>query len=375
MNKSKKIKSIDWYKILNKKYQFLDKEIENVTVNSKKFLDKQLKLSRINLIFANSKIKPKKVIRNLTDSFFPFSDENNLISNRLNLKNYKNKKFSSFHDYEFMKDILKRLDNKRLSMLRLKKKSRNNMSSLYQKTFYNSNYKSNKTNNKIRNIKQISFINETNNNKMPLQIKKKCTMIKTFNKIRNFSFDNLLYYPEIKDQNNKNKNNISNKPNNNISKSNLKPKPKSNIRSKSDIKKRNKMMRFVLTEGGKTLYRGNSITGDILRFRKDFNERMNLSKDILNNQENIYKDKIKAYEKDNDYIVINKKKVHQTNPESEAQKKLKENISSIKNINDIEEKLLNEENKIFDLMKKNLIKNYINKTKNHLMYNLIEEEN
>lgn len=134
-------------------------------------------------------------------------------------------------------------------------------------------------------------------------------------------------------------------------------------------------MKFVLNEGGKTLYRGNSITGDILRFRRDLNERMNSSKDILNNQKNINNRKAKIYEKDNDYIVINKTKVHQTDPESETKKKLMENIENIKNINDIEEKLLSDEKNIFDLMKKNLIKNYINKTKKHLMYNLIEEEN
>ena len=134
-------------------------------------------------------------------------------------------------------------------------------------------------------------------------------------------------------------------------------------------------MKFVLNEGGKTLYRGNSITGDILRFRRDLNERMNSSKDILNNQKNINNRKAKIYEKDNDYIVINKTKVHQTDPESETKKKLMENIENIKNINDIEEKLLSDEKNIFDLMKRNLIKNYINKTKKHLMYNLIEEEN
>ena len=375
MNKCKNLKKIDWYEILNQRYQFVDKEIENVTIKSKKFFDKQLKLNRVSLFFANSEIKPKKVIRNLTDSFFPFSDENQLISNRLNIKNYKNKKFASYNDYICMKDILQRLNNKRFSMLRLKKNSRNNLNNLYQRTFFNSNYKCNKTNSQDKKIKQKSLLNETDNNKMSFPIKKQSTMINIFNKTRNYSYNNLYYYPEIKAQNNINKNNSSNKNNNNISKSNLKPKSKSKIKSKSFIKNQKKLMKFVLNEGGKTLYRGNSITGDILRFRRDLNERMNSSKDILNNQKNINNRKAKIYEKDNDYIVINKTKVHQTDPESETKKKLMENIENIKNINDIEEKLLSDEKNIFDLMKRNLIKNYINKTKKHLMYNLIEEEN
>ena len=374
MNKFKNLKNIDWYEILNQKYQFVDKEIESVTIKSKKFLDKQLKLNRVNLFFANSEIRPKKVIRNLTDSFFPFSDENQLISNRLNIKNYKNQKFASYHDYIYMKDILQRLKNKRFSMLSLKKKSRNNINNLYQKTFFNSNYKGNKTNNKDKEIKQKSLLNETDNNKISFPIKKKYTIIKTFNNTRNYSYNNLYYYPEIKDQKNISKNNSENK-NNKISKSNLKPKYKSKIKSKSFVQIQKKMMKFILTEGGKTLYRGKSITGDILRFKRDFNERMNSSKDILNNQENINNRKAKIYEKDNDYILINKTKVHQTDPESETKKKFRENIAKIKNINDIEEKLLIGEKNIFDLTKKKLFKNYISKTKKHLMYNLIEKEN
>lgn len=368
MNKTKKLINKDWYEILYQKYQFVEKEIDNVTIKSKNFLEKQLKLNRISLILASSGIRPKRVI-NLTESFFPFSDENQLISNRLNLKNYKKRKFASYTDYIFMKDILKRLDNKRLSKLNLKKKTRNNMNNLFQKTFLNSNYKSNKTNNTIKEIKQKSL----GNNKMSFPIEKKYKIIKTFNNARSYSYNNLSYYPEIKEQKNISKNNKSNKQNNKISKSILKP--KSNIKSKSYIKDKTKMMKLILTEGRKTLYRGKSITGNLLRFRKDFNERMNSSKDILNKQEKIYNKNIKAYEKDNDYIVINKKKVHQTNTESEPKKKLRENILSIKNINDIEKKLLNDEKNIFDLMKKNLIKNYINKTKKHLMYNLIEKEN
>jgi hypothetical protein len=273
-----------------------------------------------------------------------------------------------------MKDILQRLKNKRFSMLSLKKKSRNNMNNLYQKTFFNSNYKGNKTNNKDKEIKQKSLLNETDNIKMSFPIQKKLTKNKTFNNSKNYSYNNLSYYPEIKEPKNIRENNKSNKQNNIISKSNIKSKSKSNIKSKSYSKIKKKLMKFIFTEGGKTLYRGKSIAGNILRFRKDFNERMNSSKDVLNNQENIYK-KIKAYEKENDYILINKTKVHQTDPESETTKKLKENILSIKNIKDIEEKLLNDEKNIFDLMKKNLMKNYINKTKKHLMYNLIEKEN
>ena len=367
MNKSKKLINNDWYKILYQKYQFVGKEIDNVTIKSKNFLEKQLKLNRISLILANSGIRPKKEI-NLTESFFPFSDEDQLISNRLNIKNYKKRQFASYTDYIFMKDILKRLDNKRLSKLNLKTKSRNNMNNLFQKTFFNSNKKINKTNNTIKEIQQKSL----GNNKMSFPIEKKYKIIKTFNNTRSYSYNNLSYYPEIKEKN-ISKNNKSNKQNNKISKPILKP--KSNIKSKSYIKDKTKMMKLILTEGRKTLYRGKSIAGNILRFRKDFNERMNSSKDVLNKQENIYNKNIKAYEKDNDYIVINTKKVHQTNSESEPKKELRENILSIKNINDIEKKLLNDEKNIFDLMKKNLIKNYINKAKKHLMYNLIEKEN
>ena len=363
----------DWYDILNQKLQNVDKEIENVAIKSKHFIDKQLKLNQMDIIYSKPELRSKQEERSLTETNNPFPKDNKLISYRLNIGNYKDKKIAGITlDYYFMKDILQKLDNKRLSIQGFSKNSRNNMINAYEKTFFNSKYNRNKNKSKNKDTKLETLPNDRNNKRISIPKEKKYPIFKTFNTTRNYSSSNINYFPKIKNKKDLKKESISN---NYIFKYNLKSKSKPDIKTKNKIKDKQKMMKYVLIEEGKTLYRGKSINGNILRYKKTFNERMNLNTDDNNNKEKSNKDQIKDNEEANDYIVINKRKIYQTNPESEINKKFKENIKNIKNMKDIEEKLLIGNKSLFDLMKRNLIKTYKNKKKKSLMKKLLEEEN
>ena len=372
MFNSKDLRNSDWYDVLNKKLQNVDKEIENVATKSKHFIDKQLKINQMDIIYSNPLTRTNQEERNLTEENFPFPHENKLISYRLNIKNYKDKRIAGITiDYKFMKDILERLDNKRLSIQGFNEKSRNSINNIYEKTFFNSRYNRNKIKSKNKETKLETLTNERNSKRISIPKEKNNSIVQTFNNTRNYSSSNIIYFPKIKNKKDLNNESISN---NNIFKYNFKSKSKPNIKTKRTIKDKQKMMKYVLIEEGKTLYRGKSINGNILRYKKVFNEKMNSNTDD-NNKEKSNKDKIKETEEANDYIVINKRKVYQTNPESEINKKFKENIKNIKNMKDIEEKLLNGNKRLFDLMKRNLMKTYKNKKKKSLINKLLEEEN
>lgn len=372
MYNSKQLKDSDWYDVLNQKLQNVDKEIENVAAKGRHFIDKHLKINQMDIIYSKPEFRPKQEERNLTETNLPFPNENKLISYRLNLKNYKDKKIAGITiDYKFMKDILERLDSKRLSIQAFSNKSRNNMNNIYEKTFFNSKYNRNKNRNKNKGTNQEVLSNERNNKRISLPIENKNPIVKTFNNTRNYSSSSIVYFPKIKNKKDLKKESISN---NNILKYNFKSKSKPNIKSKSSFKDKQKMMKYVLIEEGKTLYRGKSITDNILRYKKKFNEKMCSKTDDKKNKKKDNKDKIKDIEEANDYIVINKRKIYQTNPESEINKKFKENIKTIKNMKDIEEKLLNGNKSLFDLMKRNLMKTYKSKNKKSLMIKLFEEE-
>ena len=373
MYNSKQLKDSDWYDVLNQKLQNVDKEIENVAAKGRHFIDKHLKINQMDIIYSKPEFRPKQEERNLTETNLPFPNENKLISYRLNLKNYKDKKIAGITiDYKFMKDILERLDNKRLSIQASSNKSRNNMNNIYEKTFFNYKYNRNKNGIKNKGIKHEVLSNERNGKRISLPIENKNPIVKTFNNTRNYSSSSIAYFPKIKNKKDLKKESILN---NNIYKYNFKSKSKPNIKSKSSFKDKQEMMKHVLIEEGKTLYRGKSITGNILRYKKTIHERMNSNNEDNDSKEKSNKEKIKDNEIANDYIVINKKKIYQINPESEINRKFKENIKNIKNMRDIEEKLLNGNKSLFDLMKRNLIKNYKNKKKKILMNKLLEEEN
>ena len=366
----KELKNSDWYDVLNQKLQNVDKEIENVAIKSKHFIDRQLKINQMDIIYSKPGLKPKQEEKNLTETNFPFPNENKLISYRLNIGNYKDKKIGAITiDYKFMKDILQRLDNKRLSIQEYSTKSRNNMNNIYEKTLFNSKYNRNKAKSKNKENKLGTLSIERNNKRISLP-KEKINLI--VNNTRNYSSSSIYYFPKIKNKKDLKKESISN---NVILKYNFKSKSKPNIKNKGKIKDKQNMMKYVLIEEGKTLHRGKSITNNIFRYKKTFNERIDSNTDDNNNKEKSNKDKVKDNEEANDYIVINKRKIYQTNPESEINKKFRENIKNIKNMKDIEEKLLNGNKRLFDLMKRNLIKNYKNKKKKSLMNKLLEEEN
>ena len=368
----KELKNSDWYDLLNQKLQNVDKEIENLANKSKHFIDRQLELNQMDIIYSRPGLRTKREERNLTETNFPFPNDNKLISYKLNIGNYKDKKIAGITlDYKFMKNILKRLDNKRLSIQEFSKKSRNNKNNIYEKTFFNSRYNRNKniSNNKKTKLETLS--NERNTKRISIPKEKNYPIVKTFNNTKNYSSSNIIYFPKIKNKKELKKESISN---NVILKYNFKSKSKPNIKNKGKIKDKQNMMKYVLIEEGKTLYRGKSITDNILRYKKKFNEKMCSKTDDKKNKKKDNKDKIKDIEEANDYIVINKRKIYQTNPESEINKKFKENIKTIKNMKEIEEKLLNGNKSLFDLMKRNLMKTYKSKNKKSLMIKLFEEE-
>ena len=77
-------------------------------------MNEQIKLNKVNIMGSSldNKLKSKKEINNKTEIGFSLPEENKLILNRLNLKNYKTKNYALLNaDTAFLKNILERIEN------------------------------------------------------------------------------------------------------------------------------------------------------------------------------------------------------------------------------------------------------------------------
>ena len=335
MSEPKKVPQKDWYEILNQNLKYINKDFDKINYKSRRLMNI---LNFNNLKYMDgpnveNKNKPKNQINNSTDiDFYPL--ENKLLLKKLNLKNYKNNNYiNSNPDSLFLKHILEKMDhtNKKRTSIIIKSKNKSNTQINYfnEKTINNPKY----INHEFKEMKKKFGINLSKDDKKIIYKNNNNLMCKTFSKIKNKTIDsnNETYFPRIKFKDKKRK--IKRYYN------------KSNIEKKIMIKN-------ILDEEDKSVIKANSISKKIIRLNEKFNKEKKL----------IYGYNNKDYD-DDDYIVINKKKIYQINVENEINKKFRENILKLKRIKDIEDKLLNEKNNIFNATKKDLVKLYTNKKK------------
>ena len=334
MNKRKEIlQNQDWYEILNQNLKYVNKDFDHLDNKRKEIMKEHYKLNKVQLIGSNfeNKLKQKNEIKNATDIGIPYPDENKLIYNRLNIKNYKTKNYISINgDSAFLKDILEKMDKINTKKV-FKKKNKNIPNNININEFIFTN-KSKYTPNKFKDK------NFTKDNHHNINI-----MFKTYNKYdtnnstnsmnntnTNMNSPNSTYFPNIK--NNKDK----------IICRSYKS-HKSNTNTKRNI------MRMVLVEEDDTVHRGKSITDNILKLNKNFIKNKNI---------------ICGYnDKNEDYIIINNKKIYQINLEKEMNKNYRDNFLNIKKLKDIEDKIFNDNKNVFETTKKNLILKYQHKKK------------
>ena len=313
----------DWYEILNENFKNVNKDFDNLNIKKKEIMNEQIKLNKVNILGSSldNKLKSKKEINNKTEIGFSLPEESKLILNRLNLKNYKTKNYALLNsDTAFLKNILERIEN-------------NNTKKIFKSGFKSSiikpiNLSENKIINKTKFLTSRNnriypgiYTNEKKEKKIRNSKKKYSLLSKTFNNYRNNkSIDgiNNTYFPKIKKIKNKNLNIVE------------------------DNKR--KIMEMILNEEDNSVHRTKSIKDNILKLNKDFikNKRLICG----------YKDK------NEDYIIINNKKIYQLNPEKEINQKFRKNYLNIKKIEDIEKRLLNDSNNIFNKTRQNLILKY-----------------
>ena len=323
MTKNRELLKKDWYSILNENFKNVNNEFENLKMKKKEIINEQIKLDKINLMNSNldNKIKSKKEINGGDEIEFFLPEKSRIILNRLNISNYKIKK-TSFRNADsiFLKKILEIIEKTNAKKIyKTRYKSNKTMSiNLTENNFTNKKKFLTSRNDKIdSNNKKEGNINNSRNNNYLLS--------KTLNNYRNnkrIVRINNTYFPKIKNRKNE----------------------KLNI----DENDKKRIMKIVLSEEDNTINRGKSITNSILKLNKDFikNKRLICG----------YKDK------DKDYIILNNKKIYQLKFENKSYIK---NFVNIKKIEDIEQKLLDDKNNIFDKTKKNLIFKYQQKMKNN----------
>lgn len=338
MNEPKKEQRKDWYEILNQNLKNINKDFDKINYKSRRLMN-ILNFSNVKYTAGESpnienKNKSKDQIKNSNEiDFFPL--ENKLLLKKMNLKNYKTNNFiNSNPDSIFMKDILEKMDHtnkKRMSILIKSKHKSNTQINYFNERTINNQPKY--ENNEFKEMKRKFGINLSKDDKKIIYKNNNNLMFKTFSKIKNNTIDsnNETYFPKIKFKDKKRK--IKSYYN------------KSNIEKKIMIKN-------ILDEEDKSVIKANSISKKIIRFNEKFNKEKKL----------IYGYNNKDYD-DDDYIVINKKKIYQINLENEINKKFRKNILNIKRIKDIEDKLLNDKNNIFNVTKKDLVKLYTDKKK------------
>ena len=318
----------DWYEILNENCKNIDKDFDNLNLKKKEIMNEQIKLNKVNLIRTTLDDIPKlKKEINKTEIGFSLPEESKLILNRLNLKNYKTKNYALLNaDTAFLKNILERIEA-------------NNIKKIFKTGFKN---KIIKPINLPINLNENNIINRskclTTRNKKIDDIFAKDKKEKN---IRNTKkYNSLLSKTFINYRNNKSIVGINNTYFPKIKKTNSK-----NLNIDKNYKR--KIIQMVLNEEDNSVHRAKSITDNIFKLNKDFikNKRLIYG----------YKDK----DRNEDYIIINNKKIYQLNLEKEINKKYrKNNFFNIKKVEDIEKRLLNDSNNIFNRTRKNLILKY-----------------
>jgi hypothetical protein len=354
MNKRKEsIHNKDWYEVLNQNLKYVNKDFDNLDYKREEIMKEQYKLSNMQLIGSNfeDKYKPKKEIKNKTGLEFMIPDENKLIISRLNLKNYKTKNNTGLNngDVIFLKDILEKIDKintKKIFKKKLKNLTSNNNTVVKEFTFYNkSKYSPTPTSVNQRDSKILT--NEKKEEDKNYIKEKINQMYKTYNKNEsnnnNSLYNNNTYFPKIRKKKDKNRS------------------------YKSNVDNKRKIMRMIMNEEGDTVHRGKSVADGILQLNKDFIKNKRL---------------ICGYnDKNDDYIIINNKKIYQLNIEKEMNKNYQKNFVKIKKLKDIEQQIFNDSKKIFEATKKNLILKYQLKKKtsnnrlNEMKYNNLYENN
>lgn len=352
MSAQKKLKKKDWYEILNYNLKFTNKDLDELKYKSRTIMKEQIKLD---LMGSGSvgKIKDKNETRNLTEIKFGLDRENKLVSTRFNIKNYKSKNYMTGNsDSLFMKNIIEKIDQ-----INRKKVPNNNIQSKSK-----SNIQTNNLNTQSFNFNELSLYNRSKcrtNMTHRSEIKKK--FLNTSKDIKKITFKKLSENSMFKTYNNlrnDNKNNNKNSKNRIIFFPKIKRKETIQMINDYNSKKEKKknMINTILTEEDKSMNKGKSLSYSIFKLNKDFNK---LKKTI-----NGYSGKKIIYDDDDDdFIIINNKKIYQINLEKEINKKFRENYLNIRRPRDIEEKLLNGNKNLFDLMRLNLLKKYRYKKK------------
>ena len=329
MSKKRELLKKDWYEILNENLKYANKDLNILNDRKQQIMNEQIKLNEVNLLNSNSEDKPK--IKNPTEHRFYFPEENKLISNKLNLRNYKTKNYiSNNSETQFLKAILEKmyiLTDKKIR----KPKYKSNKTDINNLTNFNDNntsYNKSKYYTSRNNKKEIKYlINDKKDNKNIYAKNNNHLLSKTYN---NFNNNNIstTYFPKLKNK----KNNLSNK---------------------------KEIMKMILDEEDNTINKGKSISNNILQLNKDFVKQKRL---------------ICGYDdRKEDYIIMNNRKIYQINLEKIINTKFKRNFLNIKKIKDIENGLLNDSNHIFDNTRKNIILKYQQKIKNR--QKLLEKNN
>ena len=320
MKKKRNVIKKDWYEILNENLNYANKEIDIINSKRKEILNEQIKLNEVNLIKTANSVEKTKIRKNPIEMGFSLPGDNKLIASKLNLKNYKTKNLILGNtEILFLKTILEKMN-------KINEKKINKKKYIINKTETNNFIDNNSIYNRPKYL--TSRNNKKEREKIVMSEKK-----------------------EIKNRILKDNNNLLSKTynhfNNNINTISF---PKLKINNKNDyLNNKKKIMKIILNEEGNSINKGKSISNNIFQLNKNFVKNKRL---------------ICGYDnKDEDYIMVNNKKIYQINLEKEMNKKFRQNFLNIKKIQDIENGLFNDNNNIFDNAKKNIILKYQQKIK------------
>ena len=323
MSKKKNMLKKDWYEILNENLKFVNKDFEDLKNKRKQIMNENIKLNKIDLIKSNldNKYKPKNENKNPSELGLPPPEEKKLILNRLNIRNYKAQNYiSGSIESLFLKHILEKIDKINTQREYKIHKKKNNKNIIIQNIDYNNKLNKltspNKNKNERINNKEEKRLDLKNNSYL---------LSKTFNgfiKDSKISQSSNSFFPKIKNKRNS------------VLNSNKK-----------------ELMKTLCTEELKTISKGKSLTNNIFKLNREF---------IKN------KNKICGYDdKEEDYIIINNKKIYPINFQKEInQKLLRQKFLNIKKLKDIETNLLNDNKNIFESTKKHLLLKYKEKRRN-----------
>ena len=204
MSKKRELLKKDWYEVLNENLKYANKGLDILNDRKQQIMNEQIKLNGVNLLNSNSEDKPK--IKNPTEHRFYFPEENKLISNKLNLRNYKTKNYiSNNSETQFLKAILEKMYILTDRKIR-KPKYKTNKADINNLTNFNDNntsYNKSKYYTSRNNKKEIKFlINDKKDNKNIYAKNNNHLLSKTYN---NFNNNNIstTYFPKLKNKKNK----------------------------------------------------------------------------------------------------------------------------------------------------------------------------